>query len=73
MEYLIALGVVATMALYTLIIARWISQEITRVFEPSARDILHKIYARHLLKLFAQMIRTDVNCFRHLAERKFFA
>lgn len=45
-----------------------ISQEITRVFEPSARDILDKIYASYLLKLFAQMVRVDVDGLRHLGQ-----
>ena len=33
----------------------------------------HKICARDLLELFTQMIRADVNRFRHFAERKLFA
>src|SRR5262245_45733361 len=49
-----------------------ISQEITRVLEPSMREILDKVYAGHVLKLFAQMIRTKADHFRHLPQRKFF-
>jgi hypothetical protein len=45
-----------------------ISQEITRVFEPNARDILDKIYASYLLKLFAQMVCVDVDGLRHLGQ-----
>ena len=50
-----------------------VSQELTRVFEAYARNVLHEIYARNLLKFFAQMIRADVDCLRHLLERKFLA
>jgi hypothetical protein len=49
-----------------------ISQEITRVFEPNTRYILDKIYARYLLKLFAQVIRADVDSFRHFGQGKHF-
>jgi len=42
----------------------WVSQEGTGSFEPSARDILDKIYAGHLLEVFAQMIRVHADRFR---------
>lgn len=50
-----------------------IPQQITRILESDAGDVIDKIYARHLLERFTEMIRADIDCFRHLAERKFFA
>jgi hypothetical protein len=45
-----------------------IAQKLARLFEAGACDIIHKIYAGYLLKLFAQMIGVNVDGFRHLAE-----
>jgi len=40
-------------------------QKVASVLEANSRDVVHKIYAGHLLKFFAQIIRTDTNCFGH--------
>ena len=37
-----------------------------------ARDIPDKIYAGHLLEIFAQMIRVHADGFRNLGQRKLF-
>jgi hypothetical protein len=50
-----------------------VSQEITRSFEPNARDILDKINAGYLLEGFAQVIRIHVDRFCELGQGKFFA
>ena len=47
-----------------------VSQKITRIFEPSARDVLDKIYAGYLLEIFAQMIRVNVDRFRDFRSGK---
>ena len=51
----------------------WVSQEVTGSFEPSARDILDKIYAGHLLEAFTQMIRVHADRFRDFGQGKLFA
>jgi len=48
-------------------------QEVTGSFEPSARDILDKIYAGHLLEVFTQMIRVHADRFRDFGQGKPFA
>jgi hypothetical protein len=50
-----------------------VSQEITGSFEPSARDILDKIYAGHLLEAFTQMIRVHADRFCDSGQRELFA
>ena len=50
-----------------------ISQEVTGSFEPSARDIIDKIYTSDLLEVFAQIIRIHVDRFRDFGQRKLFA
>ena len=45
-----------------------IMQKGARFFEPCAGDVIDKIYTGHLLELFAQMIRADVDRVRHLTE-----
>ncbi len=37
-----------------------------------ACDVIDKIYTGHLLELFAQMVRADVDRFRHFGQRNFF-
>ena len=41
-----------------------ISQKITRICEPGARDIVDEIYAGYLLEIFTQVIRVHVDRFR---------
>ena len=48
-------------------------QEVTGSFEPSARDILDKIYARYLLEILAQMIRVHVDRFCDSGQGELFA
>jgi hypothetical protein len=50
-----------------------IVQKPARLFEARAGDVTDKIYAGHLLELFAQMIRTDAHRFRYFCKRKFIA
>ena len=50
-----------------------ISQQITRSVEPGACNILDKINAGYLLKIFAQMIRVHVNHLRDFGQGKLFA
>ncbi len=49
-----------------------VPQEITRGSEPGARDILDKINAGYLLKIFAQMIRVHVDRFRDFLQGELF-
>lgn len=49
-----------------------ISQQITRGIEPGARNILDKINAGYLLKIFAQMVRVLVDRFRDFLQGKLF-
>ena len=49
-----------------------VCQKLARLVEPGTRNVIDKIYAGHLPKLFAEMGRTDVDRFRHLGQRDFF-
>ena len=49
-----------------------ICQKFPRLVEPGTRNVIDKIYARHLLELFAQMRRIDVDRSRQLGQRNFF-
>jgi hypothetical protein len=43
-----------------------VSQEITRVLEPSVRDVVDKLYAGYLFEILAQIIRVHVDHFATL-------
>jgi hypothetical protein len=49
-----------------------ICQKFARLVEPGVRNVIDKIYAGHVLELFAQMGPTDVDRFRQLGQRNFF-
>ena len=51
----------------------WISQEITRVLEPSVRDVVDKIYAGYLFEILAQIIRVHVDRFCDSGQGELFA
>jgi hypothetical protein len=51
----------------------WISQEITRVLEPSVRDVVDKIYARYLFEILAQITRVHVDRFCDSGQGELFA
>ena len=51
----------------------WISQEITRVLEPSVRDVVDKIYAGYLFEILAQVIRVHVDRFCDSGQGELFA
>ena len=50
-----------------------ISQEITRVLEPSVRDVVNKLYAGYLFEILAQIIRVHVDRFCDSGQRELFA
>ena len=50
-----------------------VSQEITRSVETSACDVFDKLYTGYLLEFFAEIIRVNIDRFRHPREGKFFA
>lgn len=47
-----------------------IQQQIARFVESGACHVIDKIYAGDLPELFAQMIRVDIDRFRHFGERE---
>ena len=51
----------------------WISQEITRVLEPSVRDVVDKLYASYLFEILAQIIRVHVDRFCDSGQGELFA
>jgi hypothetical protein len=50
-----------------------VSQEITRSVETSACDVFDKLHTGYLLEFFAEIIRVNIDRFRHPREGKFFA
>jgi hypothetical protein len=50
-----------------------ISQEITRVLEPSVRDVVNKLYAGYLFEILAQIIRVHVDHFCDSGQGELFA
>jgi hypothetical protein len=50
-----------------------VSQEITRVLEPSVRDVVDKLYAGYLFEILAQIIRVHVDHFCDSGQGELFA
>jgi hypothetical protein len=50
-----------------------VAQKITRICEPSARDILDEIYAGYLLEIFTQVIGVHFDDVRDSGQGKLFA
>jgi hypothetical protein len=50
----------------------WIFQEHARFFDSSVRDVIDKVYSRHLFEFFAQVIGADIHKARDFREAKLF-